>query len=111
MKRKIIYLAALAALSVAAQSGAYAVTAPDSDTAAIGMARIGLVQAVTAAEQHIGGKASRAEYERHQGQWVFDVEVVKDKTVMDVAVDANSGKVISAVADKADKDREHDEAD
>jgi uncharacterized membrane protein YkoI len=56
----------------------------------------------------VGGKAARAEFERHKGQWVFDVEVVKDKTVMDVAVDASSGKVLAAVEDKADHDDDND---
>ena len=70
-----------------------------------------MTQAVTAAEQHVGGKASKAEYEQHKGQWVFDVEVVKDKTVMDVKVDPTSGKVLAAVEDKADHDDDHDKAD
>jgi len=40
-------------------------------------AAISLSQAVTAAEQHVTGKATRAEYEhsRVRGQWVYDVEV------------------------------------
>lgn len=104
MKSKT-YLATLAVLSIAAVSGsAFASKSDENDALAISGARIGLGQAVAAAEQHVGGKASRAEYERHKGQWVFDVEVVKGTSVMDVTVDAGNGKVIQATADKADRD-------
>ena len=110
MKRKF-QLAALAALSAALIGSAYAAKAEDNDAMAIANAKIDLTQAVSAAEQHVGGKASRAEYERHKGQWVFDVEVVKDKKVMDVKVDPTSGKVLAATEDKADHDNDHDQAD
>lgn len=110
MKRKI-YMAALAALSATAIGSAYAAKSAASDALAIAGAKIGMTQAVTAAEQHIGGKASRAEYERHKGQWVFDVEVVKDKKIMDVKVDPTSGKVLAATEDKTDHDDNRDPAD
>jgi len=110
MKRKF-YLTALAALSVAAIGSAYAGQSVENDALSIAGAKIGMTQAVTTAEQHVGGKASRAEYERHKGQWMFDVEVVKDKKVMDVKIDPMSGKVIAAVEDKSDHDDDQDEAD
>jgi len=73
MKRKT-YLGALAALSTVAIIGsAYGAKLAENDALAISAAKINLGQAVTAAEQHVGGKASRAEYERHNGQWVFNV--------------------------------------
>jgi uncharacterized membrane protein YkoI len=111
MKRKLICLAAFGALSATALTGAYAAKSSENDALAIGTAKIGLAQAVSTAEAHVGGKAARAEYERHKGQWVFDVEVVKGQTVMDVAVDASSGKVLSAVEDKADSDDGQDKED
>ncbi|MFA5914917.1 MAG: PepSY domain-containing protein [Burkholderiales bacterium] len=111
MKRKV-YVAALAAFSTAAVIGsAYAAKATENDALVISAAKIDLGQAVAAAEQHVGGKASRAEFERHQGQWVFDVEVVKGKSVMDVKVDAVNGKVIAANADAIDGDDAGDRAD
>lgn len=110
MKRKL-QLAALAALSAAVIGGAYAAKAEDNDAVAIANAKIDLTQAVSAAEQHAGGKASRAEYEQHKGQWVFDVEVVKDKKAMDVKVDPTSGKVLAATEDKADLENDHDQDD
>jgi len=110
MKRKI-YLTALAALSATAIGTAYAVKAMENDSLAIESAKVSLNQAVTAAEQQVGGKASRAEFEKHKGQWVFDVEVVNGKKVMDVKVDPMSGKVIAATEDKTDRDDDHDKAD
>lgn len=110
MNRKI-YLAALAALTATAFGTAYASKFAENDALAINGATIGMTQAVTAAEQHVGGKASRAEYERHKGQWVFDVEVVKDRKVTDVKVDPASGNVIAATADKTDRDDGHDNDD
>ena len=111
MKRKT-YLAALAAVSIAAVVGsAFASKSIENDALSISGAKIPLGQAVAAAEQYVGGKASRAEYERHRGQWVFDVEVVKDASVTDVKVDAGNGKVIEATADKTDHDDDGDHAD
>ncbi|QIK38703.1 PepSY domain-containing protein [Caldichromatium japonicum] len=110
MKRNI-YLTALAALSATAIGSAYAAKAMENDALAIEAAKIGLTQAVTAAEQHVGGKASRAELEKHKGQWVFDVEVVTGKKVMDVKVDPANGKVIVATEDQTDHDDDHDQAD
>ena len=104
MKRKT-YLAALAALSTAVVVGsAFASKHAENDALAISGAKTDLVQAVAVAEQHVGGKASRAEYERHKGKWVFGVEVVKGSSVTDVKVDAGNGKVIAATADKIDRD-------
>lgn len=110
MKRKV-YLAVLAVFSATAIGSAYANKTMENDALAVEAAKIGLAQAVSAAEQHIGGKASRAEFEKHKGQWVFDVEVVSGKKVMDVKVDPASGKVIAATEDKTDHDDGHDQAD
>jgi uncharacterized membrane protein YkoI len=101
----------LAALAAAAIGGAYAAESGDDGELAIGSAKISLTQAVAAAEQYVGGKASRAEYERHEGQWLFDVEVVRDGTVMDVRVDPASGKVLAATEDKAERGEEHGHED
>lgn len=110
MKHKI-YLTALAVLSATAIGTAYAAKAMENDSLAIESAKVSLNQAVTAAEQQVGGKASRAEFEKHKGQWVFDVEVVNGKQVMDVKVDSTSGKVIVATEDKTDRDDDYDRDD
>ena len=110
MKHKTI-LAAIAILSATAVGGAYAANSADNDALAVANAKLSLTQAIMAAEQHVGGKASRAEYEHEKGKAVFEVEVVKDKTVMDVEVDAMSGQVIAAVEDKADGKKKYDKDD
>ena len=109
MNRKLS-AAIVAALAAAAIGGAYAAKGEkENDAMAIASAKVGLAQAVVAAEQHVGGKAAKAEFEQEKGQWVFDIEVVKDaRVVMDVKVDANTGKVLSATEDKADHDDEND---
>ncbi len=111
MKRKVVYLVAVAALSGTAMGSVYAANVVENDAMAVKTAKISLTQAVTAAEQYVVGKASRAEFEKHAGQWVFDVEVVGDRKVMDVKVDPESGKVLAATEDKADHEYTHDKED
>ncbi|MBS0546153.1 MAG: PepSY domain-containing protein [Proteobacteria bacterium] len=88
----------------------FAASAHDSDPPAMAAAGIGMSQAVTAAEQHAGGKAARAEFEKSEGQWVYDVEVVNGTKAYDVKVNAAKGSVISATEDKEDTD-EHSDAE
>jgi uncharacterized membrane protein YkoI len=109
MKRRIL-VPAVIAVSALAFGGAYAAAnSPENDALAISSAKIDLSKAVAAAEQHVGGKAAKAEYERHKGQGVYEIEVVKDKKVMDVKVDATTGSVISAKEDVADKGKDDDD--
>jgi uncharacterized membrane protein YkoI len=98
-------LAATAAIAVAAQS------APEDDALAIGQAQITLSQAIAAAEQqHPGGKALRAEFERTKSNgWVYDVEIVSGPKVFDVRIDAKTGALIASTEDKADHDDNDDE--
>lgn len=110
MKQKYNLLA-FTAFSVAAIATAYAAISPENDALAIESAKISMTQAVTTAEQHVGGKAARAEYEHHKGLWGFDVEVVKGKHVVDVKVDPISGKILSAVEENTDHDDAHDKED
>ena len=91
---------------------AYAASRPhENDALAVAQAKISLAQAVAVAEQHAGGKASRAEYENSRQGCVFDVEVVNGAKVFDVRVDADKGTVISSAEDTADRDDEKDERD
>jgi uncharacterized membrane protein YkoI len=110
MNRKLT-AAAVAAIAAMVGAGAYAAkgsSGQEDDALAILQSRVTLTQAITAAEQHVGGKAAKAEFEQQNGKWTFDVEVVKDQKVMDVKVDAANGKVLSATEDKADHDDEND---
>ncbi len=82
-----------------------------NDALAVTHAKISMSQAVTTAEQHVKGKASRAEYEQSKNGWAYDVEVVSGKTVFDVTVDAEKGNVIASAQDATDQDDEQDEKD
>jgi uncharacterized membrane protein YkoI len=98
-------IAAAGTVAYAAQGGM------ENDALSITKAKIPLAQAVTTAEQHINGRASRAEYENSKQGWVYDVEVVNGAKVFDVRVDADKGTVISSAEDKADRDDDHDKQD
>ncbi len=106
MKLKLHETALVAALALAGTGSVYAVGATENDALGIADAHISLTEAIAAAEQHGGGKASRAEYERHEGRSVFEVEVVDGSKVTDVKVDPASGQVLAATEDQHDADRE-----
>lgn len=82
-----------------------------NDALAITKAGIPLVQAVTIAEQHANGKASRAEYGSSKQGWIYEVEIVSGARVFDVRVDADKGTVISSTEDEVDHDDDHDKHD
>ncbi|MEO7152537.1 MAG: PepSY domain-containing protein [Burkholderiaceae bacterium] len=103
--------AALFAALITAAAGAHAAPSPANDAALIANAKVPMAQAIAAAEAHVGGKASKAEYERTRAGWAYDVEVVKGDKVFDVRIDATSGTVVSMNEDKADRDDDHDERD
>lgn len=106
MKRKLLSAAAAAA-SIAALATAYAAHDGDeNDTAILAQARVGITQAIAAAEHHAGGKAVRAELENENGAAVYAVEVVDGTNSTDVKVDAGDGRILSAQAERG-----HDGAD
>lgn len=110
MERKI-KLAAVAGLSLAAMGATYAAQATANDALGISSAKTSLTQAITAAEQHVGGVASRAEFEHEKGLPVFEIEIVKGQAVVDVRVDPTSGKILSAKNDERDHDGDRHERD
>jgi uncharacterized membrane protein YkoI len=97
----------LVAAGIATAAGlAFAKTSGDENDAVADLAkvRISLVQAVSAAEAHAGGRATKAELDGERGAVVFDVEVVTpDSKVFDLKVDAADGKVLSSQLDQADR--------
>ncbi len=105
--RKVAAAAALITLGAVASAAAPAL----NDAMSIVNAKIPMTQAITAAEQHANGKASKAEYEHTKTGWAYDVEVVSGTQVFDVKVDAANGSVISSVEDKADQEGDGDEQD
>lgn len=98
-------IAVVGTVAYAAQSGM------ENDASAITKAKIPMAQAITTAEQHTNGKASRAECENSIQGRVYDVEVVSGTKVFDVRVDADKGTIISSIEDKADHDDDHDQQD
>ncbi len=103
MKRKFYLIASVVPFAIAISS-TYA-----ADTITIENSQISMAQAVTAAEQYVGGKAVHAEFERHKDKSTFDIEVVKDKVIRKVKVDPMSGNIILFVEDKNDEHEKHDE--
>lgn len=102
----------VAMILAGAGAGSYAAKSADNDSTAIGQARISLAQATTTAEQHAGGRAVRAEFEKARGGTpVFDIEVVNGADTFDVRIDADKGTVISSARDKRDHDDHNDSDD
>lgn len=115
MKRATRLSIAAAGVVAALSVGVFAATDDKrpNDAMVTPQANISLVEAIGAAERHIGGKATRAEYERtaERGAWAYDVEVVTSSKVFDVRVDPTSGAVMSATEDRIESDDEHDRRD
>lgn len=65
-------------------------------------AKITLVAAIAAAEQHIpGGKAVEADFSHSTlGGWVYKVEVLSDTKKFDLRIDPATGGVISSTLDR-----------
>ena len=114
MKTKLHQTAAVTTLLLAGLGGgALAAGTAQNDALGINDAGISLTQAIAAAEQQVGGKASKAEYEDEDGRAVFEVEVLKGNEVMDVQVDPADGTVLASAQDKPDQgeDEEHEGRD
>ncbi len=74
------------------------------------LAKLTFDQAVQKALTAVQGQVLKTELEDENGFLVYGVEVVTaDKTIMDVKVDAGSGKVLAMDPDK--KDEKHHEAE
>ncbi|MCC6867498.1 MAG: PepSY domain-containing protein [Burkholderiales bacterium] len=89
-------LAATATVAYAAKGNG------ENDALAVAQAKVSIVQAIAAAEQHAGGKAAKVEFEHGRKGVYYEVEVVSGAKVFDVKVDADSGAVISATEDEND---------
>ena len=116
MKRKLAIPTAIITAGLAT-IGAYAYanqsTAAENDALAdLAKAKISLVDAVNAAQQHTGGKATRAELDGERGTTVFNVEVATaDQKVLDVRVDAITGTVVAAKEDKRESGEREEQDD
>lgn len=110
MQRKILIPALIMAAGVATAGGLVYAKQPgvvqNEAMVNLAQAKISLAQAVTAAEQHVGGRASRAELENENGRLVYGVEVADNTKTMDVKVDATDGSIVSAQTDQSDHESE-----
>lgn len=116
MKRNLMISVVVLALGAAAAGGlAFAKQsgAMENDAVAdLAKAKVTLAEAVSAAETHAGGKATKAELDGERGTIVFNVEVVTaDSKAFDVQVDAANGKVLSSKPDQADRGGKEDNDD
>ncbi len=77
------------------------------------LAKVTWEQAVQKALATVHGQALKIELEEEDGFLVYGVEVVTaDKAIVDVKVDAGSGKILAMKRDKADdEDHEHGKKD
>ena len=112
MKRRWIATLAAATLGAAALASAQA-SEDERDGALLSQAKIGIAQAIAAAEQHAKGRALRAELENENGVAVYGVEVLDGAKAMDVKVDARDGKVLGMQEERAGhaEEHEHDDGD
>ncbi|MEZ5830739.1 MAG: PepSY domain-containing protein [Dongiaceae bacterium] len=105
-------LAIAAAGLILAATGEARAEQSGNDAQQIKQAKISLTEAVAAAESKTGGRASKAEFERAEEGWVYDVEIVAGEVVSDVHVDAGTGTILSVSDDVVDNDAaEQDESD
>jgi uncharacterized membrane protein YkoI len=102
VRRYILAIATIAALGAAA-GVAYAEDKPDSqEMAKLMEAKTSLAQAIAIAEKETGGKAINADFGSEDGVTTLEVEVLKDKNVSKVVVDAETGKVLKVAAADAE---------
>ena len=74
-------------------------------------AKVGLVQAIDAAQTATRGRATAAELDGEHGRLVYMVEVVNAKQqVLEVSVDAANGQVLAQRADEAEGE-DHEDRD
>lgn len=104
MTRKLsIATALLAATAISTPLLAQAQSLPQ-DAVNLSNTKLSLPEAVAIAERHhAGSRSTQAELEFKKGQLYYEVEVVtKDNKVMDLKIDAVSGKVLESKPDNND---------
>ena len=98
IRRHILALATIAALGGMAGI-AQADDKPDAqEMAKLMAAKTSLAQAIAIAEKETGGRAIDAGFDNEDGTVTLEVEVLKDKDVSKVVVDAETGKVVKVTA-------------
>lgn len=108
MRKSIVAAAVVAAIAIAAGTQAWSAVGRN-DALSAPRPAVSLVAAVGVAERTTNGFATKAEYERTKAGWAYDVEVVSGARVLDVRVDAASGKILSSQEDAADTGKDDGE--
>lgn len=108
---RTIKITLIAAILASAGVISFAASKIDNEAAALASAKTSLNQAIASAEQHAGGKATKAEFERVMTGWAYDFEIVNGARKIDVRVDPDTGAVISAIDDEIDRDDDHHDHD
>lgn len=92
--------AILGSVAVVAAIGASGAALADrEDIQLLSQAKVSLVDAIQAAEEHQGGKAVEANLDDDSFKPAYEVSIVKDNRLFDVQVDAVSGDVLGARED------------
>lgn len=94
-----------AALAMSLAQAADGMKEEQREAQGLAQTKISLVQAIQAAEQHVGGKAVSARLEHERDGYVYEVEVLQGGKATDVEVDAADGKVIRAKPDDDERER------
>jgi len=123
MKKKLIVMAGLGTLFISITAAGVSLAGSDnteihngtiriekqSESEFPSMAKISMDQAVQKALASVQGQVLKTELEDENGFLVYGIEVVTaDKAVMDVKVDAGSGKVLAMERDHRDDEEDHD---
>ncbi|ADO48283.1 PepSY domain-containing protein [[Enterobacter] lignolyticus] len=92
--RKVTVIPAVMLVMAVCSASAFA--SSHDDEMAVVKNKVTLIQAISTAEKHVNGVASKAEFEISKSVPVYEIHVVQGQKVHDVKVDANSGAVISS---------------
>lgn len=74
----------------------------ESSLSQIKAVKVDMVQAITKAEENLGGKVIKIKYENEHGQSIYEMEVVTDKKNVDLKIDALTGEIIYQAEDQQD---------
>ena len=107
-----VFAVMLLAGTMAGCSHAWSADKDANDATLLQQAKITLTEAISAAEQKTGAKATEATVDEVNGAPTFKVMVVKDQAVQKVLIDAQTGQVLKvAAADKEANEEDEEEGD
>jgi uncharacterized membrane protein YkoI len=112
IRKTILPVAVAGMIAIGVSAAAYARNENATDEAAIiANAKVSMVQAITTAEQQVGGKAVGTGIEDQDGTVYFEVQVLKNGTRHKVLIDPQTGKVVKTVAGDNERNENGREGD